>query len=98
MNEEDIDTFLRAKRETRFTYLYSSLALFFMAMIIFMEVTHTFQEWTILIVTLAMLSAAAIPGPSRGVTVSRSKLMDIIERQINSDPELLKMLADRWAG
>ena len=95
MNEKDINIFLKAKRGQFASNIFFAISMLALSSLIFLEAARIEHRYTTLLITLSMMLIFASTGTSRWVTVSRTDLLSIIQRQINNDVEALKLLAER---
>lgn len=98
MDEKDIEVFLQAKRENIYTRVYAVLAIALLVLLIFMETIRFYDEYTIVVASIAVMVAACIGSPSRMVKVTRVQLLEIIEKQINRDEKALQLLVRKQSS
>lgn len=93
IDEKDIVTYLKAKKDQRILNIYAVLASVALGVLIFLEATGVEHNYTILLATLSFVfSASSFSGGARGV-VSRKELLNLIGRIISSDSSALQRIA-----
>jgi hypothetical protein len=98
INEKDIDLYLRAKNQSKIRK--NILISGFLVLIIWIGLRlFGVNNITLDSVTVGLLFTFLVNSDGSGVSpisfVSKSKLLEIIERQINSDPEALKYVISK---
>ena len=95
MEEKDINTYLNAKRQRKYSTLLSTLSGLMLLSLIFLETMQIQHDSTIVLAIFSFIFLIASQGPSSLVTQSRADLLAVIERQISRDPNALQILANR---
>ncbi len=95
MIEKDIDKFLKAKKEQLAIDILMFCSLATISSLILLEAMSIEHDHTILLAIFSMIFLMSAMGSSRWVTISRSDLLDIIRRQIDSDAEALVTIAEK---
>ncbi len=95
MEEKDINIYLNAKRQRKYSTLLCALSGTMLLALISLEAMQIQHDSTIVLATFSFVLLIASQGPSSLVTQSRADLLDVIERQISKDPSALQILATR---
>ncbi|RYY73044.1 MAG: hypothetical protein EOO52_19425 [Gammaproteobacteria bacterium] len=98
INEKDLETFLRAKKDAFAVKVLMSLSGVSLGILIFLEVTQVTNNYTILLATVSAVLMGSSAGANQWVSVSRAQLIETLENIIHSDPEALKLLATHRSG
>lgn len=96
IHEKDIDLYLEAKRQSkvrRYFLICCILMLVIWISLRLLGINNTLLDITAVSIFIAGLANA--DGGSFISFVPKSKLIEIIERQINSDPEAIKYVASK---
>ncbi|GAB1258402.1 hypothetical protein NBRC116494_29040 [Aurantivibrio plasticivorans] len=93
MSEDDLKIFLKAKKEEFASQVLTVLSLIPLCVIIVTEALAIHFEYTMLAAVFSSILLVASAGNKRWVTVTRRDLINLIERQINSDSEALTLRA-----
>lgn len=94
--EKEVDIYLEAKRQLKIgraiTILCISMLIIFICLRVF-DVNNIY--WDMAVVSVFVASLVNANGGNFSTYVSKSKLLKIIERQINNDPEAIKYIASK---
>lgn len=96
MYEKEIDIYLDAKRQLKVRKMILTLCVVMLIVFVglrLMDFSHVYLDIAILSVFIAGLLNA--DGGSLITYASKSKLLKIIERQINSDPTAIQYIASK---
>lgn len=93
MNEKDIKTYLKAKKEEFASKVLVALSMLCVVSIIVLDALVIEHDYTIVLACFSSVFLLGSVGSSRWVTVSRSELLSILKKQIDSDPEALQLMA-----
>lgn len=96
INENDIELFLKAKRQLKIRrniLILCILSLITWIALRFAGINHTYLDTAALAVFFAGLANA--DGGAFFAFIPKSKLLEIIERQINNDPQAIKYIAQK---
>ena len=95
MNLEDVRIYSKAKRQLKIGKYILSLAIIVMVISIAWMFTGVDSDWAkITAITAFIVALLSQNGFLGWGIVSQSQLIEIIERQINCDPEAIKYLSD----
>lgn len=94
--EKEVDIYLKAKRQLKIgraiATLCISMLVIFICLRIF-DVNNIYLDMAVVCIFVGSLVNA--DGGTFSTYVSKSKLLKIIERQINNDPEAIKYIASK---
>ncbi|MDP5213461.1 hypothetical protein ORJ66_10450 [Pseudoalteromonas tunicata] len=96
IHKNDIELFLKAKRQLKIRrniLILCIVSLITWIALRFIGISHTYLDFVVLAVFLGGLVNA--DGGAFFAFIPKSKLLDIIERQINKDPEAIKYIAKK---
>lgn len=93
LEEKDVETFIKAKRDQLAIDLLLVLAVASLAALVVLEALAISHDYTLVLATASTVLVGAATGQSRWVSVSRSQLVQTLERIINRDSEALEILA-----
>lgn len=79
IQEKDVDTLIKAKRDQLAIDILHGLSLLALVILIVLEVLQLTHDYTILLATMSSVFMGGAMGQSRWVTVSRSKLIQTLE-------------------
>lgn len=95
MEEKDINIYLNAKRQRKYSTLLCALSGLILLTLISLEVMQIQHDSTIMLATFSFILLISSQGPSFFVTQSKDDLLAVIERQISRDPSALQILAEK---
>lgn len=95
VEEKDVDTFIKAKKDQLAIDILQGLSLASLTVLIALEALQVTSNYTICLATLTAVFMLGAMGQSKWVAISRSQLIETLERIINTDSEALKMLAEK---
>jgi len=94
--EKEIDTYLNAKRQLKIRRAIAILCILMLIIFICLRVFSVNNLYLdIAVVSVFVGALVNADGGSYSTYVSKSKLLKIIERQINNDPEAIKYIASK---
>ena len=95
MNEQDIDLYLRAKNAWSLGNIAINTALFFAGIARIASFVPSISEYVKYLLLFAFVVGTSTYGAGHRCYVSRKDLLVLIERNINSDPNLISMVSQR---
>jgi hypothetical protein len=93
MDIKDIDIFIKAKRMTRIPNLILGIAYLLLWVFLGLEIAGIEHGYRVAIVSWVVALIGMAFGSQKWAFVPREKLIDIIERQINSDADAIEYMA-----
>ena len=98
MNEKEVVLFLKAKKEDLASRILIAMSMFTVVSIIVLEALGIQHDYTIALASLSSVFLLCSMGSSRWVTVSKSELLELIQKQIDSDPSAIQLVAKMKQG
>jgi hypothetical protein len=95
MNEQDIDLYLRVKNPGSFANIAIHTALISVGLAFIASFIPSVSEYTKYLLLFAIILGISTYGAGHRSYVSRKDLIALIERNINSDPKLIALVATR---
>ena len=95
IEEKDTDVLLNAKKDSFAIDILTGLSAISLGVLVFLEGANMSPEYTIPLAVICLVLCATAFGKNRWVSVSRNDLVSVIERVVNSDPEALRILANK---
>ncbi|WP_341939116.1 hypothetical protein [Marinimicrobium sp. C2-29] len=95
IEEKDVDNLIKAKRDRFAVDALMALSSIALAVLILLEAFNVEHEYTIVIATASMMSMIGAMGQNKWVSVSRSQLIQTLDRIVNRDSSALKILAKK---
>ena len=95
MNEQDIDLYLRAKNAWSLGNIAINTALFFAGIALIASFVPSISEYVKYLLLFAFIVGTSTYGAGHRSYVSRKNLLALIERNINSDSNLISIVSQR---
>lgn len=98
MDKQDVLKYLRAKKQEKMRYIVTLASI--VTLVLYILLRLNFVEFPYMDALAAGVFLGGVLGNSDIIkwgNITKSELLDIIERQVNSDPEALKYFSDKNA-
>lgn len=93
IEEQELNTLLKAKRDSLVVGTLLSLALGALAILLFLEIIGLEHSYTIPLVSLSAIFISLSSGDNRWVSTSRGRLIQTLENIVSGDSNAIEALA-----